>query len=456
VATARGYSRSAPEARRLPRPSAPYEHRTRWTKAGHWNQERIREALLDWEAQFRRPPLSYEWATGAAELAGLAPTDAMRRWQAEHPRWPSRTTVLRHFGAWSEALEDAGLPVRRLRFDVPLEERVLAAQRLAALGLNQTAIANEIGVSRSAVATYLRAGSCDRCGAVIVQSSTGLCRKCAHPRSSWTPEEILEAVRRWTDQEGQAPTRDHWRPGNERWRREFPAWPTATIVVWAFGRWNAALEAAGYEPRGRSWSKNETLEAIKHWARAHEDTPPSYGDWITAEEHHPSATTVAKYFGSWTTGLLAAGLAPHHPRWTQQTVVAALREWAAANGGRPPSASARRGECLPSYTTVVRLFGSWEAAIRAADMQPRQRRWTTPEIIDALLRHIAEHGRPPTQAEWTPTPPDCPSPKVVSARLGSWQRAMALATTEEDAHQTAPEEVSVQCPGRAAGSGSKS
>lgn len=370
----RGTSGSRPKPRRLPRPSAPYRPRQRWTRGGHWNQQQVRAALLDWNAEFRRPPLSYEWAIGAAELAGLAPTEAMRRWQAEHPRWPSRTTVLRHFGAWSEALEDAGLPVRRLLFDVSLQDRVLAAQRLAAIGLTQTAIANEIGVSRSAVATYLRAGSCDQCGTVIVQSSTGLCRKCAHLRPSWSREEIAEAIRRWTDQEGRPPTKDQWRPTNERWRTEFPAWPTATIVVWAFGGWNAALEAAGYEGRGRSWSTNEILEAIHRWARAHGGTPPGYGDWIAGDEDHPSATTVAKCFGSWTAGLAAAGLVPRHPRWTPERVVAALREWGRSHGGCPPSSSAPRDESLPSYTTVVRLFGTWEAAIRAAGMLPRQRR----------------------------------------------------------------------------------
>lgn len=388
----------------------------------------MRAALRDWHREFKRPPLSYEWTPVSSAHADLPPTEGMRRWQTEHPRWPSTTTVLRYFGAWSGALEDVGLPVRRRLFDASLEERVLAAQHLAAAGLSQTAIGEQIGVSRTAVSTYLRAGSCRGCGTVIVQSSSGLCRQCAHVRSSWTQEEIIEAIRRWTNEEGEPPTKDDWRPANDRWRKEAPRWPSATVVVWAFGRWNDALKSAGYAPRGRTWSAEQIVAALRGWALAHNGAPPAYGDWAKASPDRPGVTVVADRFGSWTKALLAAGLAPRHRRWTRESAVAAIKEWSRSHGGATPSARAHKDDGMPSYSVLKRMFGSWGAAMRAADLGPRQQRWNAEEIVGALRAHIAEHGRPPTEDDWTPAPPGRPSPHTVRSRIGSWARAVELAS----------------------------
>lgn len=247
-------------------------------------------------------------------------TEGMRRWKAEHPRWPSAATVLRYFGSWGEALESAGLPVRRLLLDRSLEERVHAAQHLAAMGLTQAAIGEQIGVSRSAVSTYLRAGSCRGCGAVIVQSASGLCRRCVRARSSWTREEIVEALSRWASREGAPPTKDEWRPADERWRTAAPEWPSATIVVWVFGSWNEALAAAGFRRRGRTWSTDEIVAALRRSARANGGKPPVYGDWMRAGPDHPGVTVVANRFGSWRSALIAAGFAPRHRRSTRESV----------------------------------------------------------------------------------------------------------------------------------------
>lgn len=291
----------------------------------------MRTALLDWHNEHGRPPLSYAWAPTSNELAAQAPTEGMRRWQAEHPRWPSTTTVLRYFGSWSEALENAGLPVRRLLFDSSLEERVAAARRLAAAGFARATIAEQIGVTRGTVDTYLRSGRCAGCGTVIVQSASGLCRRCGHLRSSWTHEEILESIRDWARREGQPPTKREWTPSNARWHKEFPRWPTATIVASLFGGWNRALSAAGCDCRGRTWSAAEIVSALQAWAQANDGRPPAYGDWRTAGAGHPGVTVVAARFGSWRHAVEAAGLTPRHRRWTRESAVEAIQRSACAH-----------------------------------------------------------------------------------------------------------------------------
>lgn len=64
-------------------------------------------------------------------------------------------------------------------------------------------------------------------------------------------------------------------------------------------------------------------------------------------------------------------------RWTPETVVAAIRRFAAEHG-RPPAATAWfrpvgvRGAEYPSTNTVLNVCGSWSAAIAAAGFTPRR------------------------------------------------------------------------------------
>jgi hypothetical protein len=59
----------------------------------------------------------------------------------------------------------------------------------------------------------------------------------------------------------------------------------------------------------------------------------------------------------------------------------------------------------PSYGQVVRLFGSWRMLLAAARMAPLTRAWTQDEIVAALCRHRAVHGRLPSAREWTRAAP---------------------------------------------------
>lgn len=315
--------------------------------------------------------MSYEWVP-PGRTARRQESEGQRLWQSQHPRWPSRATVLRHFGSWGEALEAAGLPARRLILELPFEERVFAARELARQGLGIREIAGRLGVQPATARSYLRAETCRGCGAPIVQSATGLCRRCSQVRSSWTKEEVIAALRGWATEQGQPPTYAEWGPDNERWRREFPRWPSAAIVHWLFGSWNRALAAAGCRPRSRAWSAEEIVAAFRNWASEHDGHPPAYTDWRLATRDHPGVTVVADRFGSWTKGVLAAGFDPRHRRWEREEVIAALRAWSQAHGRSPSSREATRGDGLPSYRVVARLFGSWPAAIEAAGLKQRE------------------------------------------------------------------------------------
>lgn len=59
-------------------------------------------------------------------------------------------------------------------------------------------------------------------------------------------------------------------------------------------------------------------------------------------------------------------------KWTDEAIFAAMQAWAAVHGGEAPSANdATSANGLPSTCTIQRRFGSWNAAISAAGLEPR-------------------------------------------------------------------------------------
>jgi predicted transcriptional regulator len=89
----------------------------------------------------------------------------------------------------------------------------------------------------------------------------------------WDPPAIIRAIRRWAGKRaGQPPTFRAWERSRNLTARRFSSvgadHPTAARVQQVFGSWNAAIRAAGYEPRGRGGST-----ALKRCRRGHPLTP---------------------------------------------------------------------------------------------------------------------------------------------------------------------------------------
>lgn len=73
--------------------------------------------------------------------------------------------------------------------------------------------------------------------------------------------------------------------------------------------------------------------------------------------------------------------------WTRDQVIFALQEWAEESGGIPPTCTdARASDALPYERTVARLFGSWNGGLLAAGFALRldRRSETMRAVLDAL------------------------------------------------------------------------
>ena len=451
------------------------------------------DALRDWAQTFHEAPRKHEWAIAHAREEGRE-HGRIRQWMAEYPRWPSSETVAKRFGSWSAGLVAAGLREERMApWELSLPERVATARRLCAEGATLVDAGRLIGVDPATAGHYLRAHSCPGCGGPVVSPRGRHCTSCAPKfrRRNWSREALISALRAWGEEHGKPPEAQDWLPSVDRsrqWAREYPRWPSATQVQRAFGSWGAALDAAGYpverwdresilavfrelgqelgraplqsdfqpkrpgrpsydviaarfgffteaqsiagfQPRVRSWSRDQVVRALKSWAATNR-RPPTYNDWKRTAEDHPNSGVVAKLFGSWPEGLLAADLAITSRRWDREAIIAAVQAWDAEHG-RPPRitdwAGADPTGRRPAHLCVQREFGAWDAALRAAGFDARSRRWTRDEIIEALQSWNAQHGRAPTVIDWQHASPEHPIAATAATQFGSWPDALLAA-----------------------------
>lgn len=161
-------------------------------------------------------------------------------------------------------------------------------------------------------------------------------RRTAHRRS--TPDDVLAALRAWTEQHGSPPTSLDWDPSRARRRGDLArlrrhaagSWPTTRMVCGHFGTFNEALRAAGLPTRPTAGRKanlrdpQEVLRAIRGWTLRHGE-PPSQTDWDPAraratgqawraerylEGDWPSLPTVRRHFGGLPAAIERAGLEP--------------------------------------------------------------------------------------------------------------------------------------------------
>jgi hypothetical protein len=189
------------------------------------------------------------------------------------------------------------------------------------------------------------------------------------PRS-WDRSSILRALREWVGETGSPPRRMDWcgeraeRAGaaQRKWMGEHPRWPSSSCVTGHFGSWSAALEAADLPARRLTFESSvaERVQAARQLAAS------GLGVRAIAQALEVSVSSVGNY----------------------------LRARGCPDCGGPVTSlrAARCGTSTAQEPTVAC-------------------RWTRPAVREAIREWDAEHGRPPTYHEWTPS----------RARPGIWE-----------------------------------
>ena len=180
-----------------------------------------------------------------------------------------------------------------------------------------------------------------------------------------------------------------------------------------FGGWSKALSAAGVVTTiPVRWSKRKVVEGMR--AR-HQRGEALCTTWKEDKLLFAAAT---RYFGSWSNAMRAASFEPiHRERWSKDRVIERLQAWAARGEIRQLR---KIDPCLSA--AAFRFFGSHQAALEAASLEPARRIWTEARVVATIQDHYVA-GAPLHSARLIER-------SLVAAakrRFGSWPAAIEAA-----------------------------
>lgn len=322
------------------------------------------------------------------------------------------------FGTWHEALRAAGMDAEaiRLRVDWSRERVVEAIKARLSRGLPVNSKAVQRTDSALDWAGRKFFGSWEdalRAAGVDVENMLGR-------RIRWTKESVLDAIR---SRAKRGLKLNHGKAGSS----------LSQAAKKLFGSWDQALKAAGIDPnsvrRSRVWTKALVLERITQ--RRSKRQPLN----VTALDDSGAGMLIraaTKLFGSWDEALRAAGVDPSEVRlrgsgvsWSKPLVVREIRKRKAR--GEPLNSRGIRQDEFGNqiFQSGSRLFGSWDAALRAAGLDPEQVKkrkavWSRTEVLEAI-RERQGRGLPLNQAA------NAALSMVAKRVFGSWDAALHAA-----------------------------
>jgi len=149
------------------------------------------------------------------------------------------------------------------------------------------------------------------------------------------------------------------------------------------------------------YSHDELLAEL-HRLAEEVNRPPTLQDLREYGTH--SATTYYNRFGSWQDALAAAGFETNEPntKIPREDLLDDLRRVAELCEGTPSATDMNEhGEFWAS--TYRRRFGSWNSALKAADLQPtpEPQKLSEEELLAEIQRLADKYGSPPTFNEMT-------------------------------------------------------
>jgi hypothetical protein len=168
-----------------------------------------------------------------------------------------------------------------------------------------------------------------------------------------------------------------------------------SAAAYHFGSYRKAIEHAGLDYadvlRRPRWSKQNIIQLIKDAKRKGIDL-----HWAAVTKRRDELGKAAfaaiqpRLFSSWDRALHAAGLDADdvsiYRTWDKASVAFDLR--ARASDGEAMNSGALQKDDPGLHAAAMRYFGSYDAALRAAKLDPakyrERRRWTKPEVIAAL------------------------------------------------------------------------
>ncbi|SDN40349.1 hypothetical protein SAMN05192554_13320 [Haloarchaeobius iranensis] len=208
-------------------------------------------------------------------------------------------------------------------------------------------------------------------------------------------------------------------------------YPSLSVVHDRFESWEAALEAAGYETPVRptqKWTADRLLDDLNELGDSLGRKPKAVD--VAHDADMAAPRTYDHVFGSWNAALKEAGFSATPvgtPReYSDEELISELRSIAAEIDRRPRMTDVEEDDESPSPSVFRDRFGTWPAALAAADIEPKFERapqYTESDLLDAL-RTLAERvDRPPSIGDLREFD-DLPAPVTYYRRFESFTEAL--------------------------------
>lgn len=239
---------------------------------------------------------------------------------------------------------------------------------------------------------------------------------------SLSREELISELARLADELGTTPT-----------KREMMTHGKYSTSAYQdrFGSWNAAILAAGLEPNLRQHNqipRDELLDELQRLADELGRTPKTT-EMKKSGEFSPH--TYKERFGSWNDSVEAAGLEskPKGPQIPRDDLIEKL-QCLADELEKTPSTADMNAQGEFNDQTYTNRFGSWTEAVEAAGLDPNDRfeKISRRELIAELQRLADERGETPTTSDMDDDGEF--SAGTYINRFGSWSAAIEAANIE--------------------------
>ncbi len=343
-----------------------------------------------------------------------------------HPKLIERVYAVRPFWGWKRALEDAGLDYSKIHTELrDYVDCKICGRDCGTLPVhllrkhNVTAEAYRIEYPDAET-------TCETLRAAIA-------RRREHKRTAlrrweeiWTPEYVLDRMAEMHRRN--LPLNLYWSSKHD------PA--LAGKAREYFGSWDQALRRIGLAPEQIRLAKpTEHLTAPQLIGRLKKRRD----EGLHAKEDSALANAARKYFGSWSAALHAAGIEPlgeksHWPRADKAAVLVQLRRRKRVGESLRSSKVAKEKWGRALRDRAGKLFGSWNAALRAAGIEPEKENspWRsankTAILAEIRRRQRARESFQTRKVERT----KWGNPLINRAKLlfGSWAAALLSAGVE--------------------------
>lgn len=234
---------------------------------------------------------------------------------------------------------------------------------------------------------------------------------------AFTEEELVSMIRKKSEELGKTPVITDMDVTIEPFRR-------------AFGSWNKALEAAGFQPVNPKTyrSREELISLLQTKAKELGKTPTMRE--VKNDPSMPSSNTYCEVFGSWTNALNAAGLRIPKERqvlvgYTEEELLSVLRD-KIEEIGYIPSSGKTKELGLPHSEAYRRVFGSWGNALEKLGYKSEYHVYSSDELISMLQAKAKNLGRVPVIDDWR-NDKNLPSETPIRNVFGTWKKALRAA-----------------------------